>query len=69
MRDRRSPRKDAQGRATESRGPHVLLVAWLNRKQGLTERYRDTVNGTGTVRAGLKELRLKNAKNGMVEQE
>jgi hypothetical protein len=46
-----------------------LLVAWLNRKQGLTERYRDTVNGTGTVRAGLKELRLKNAKNGMVEQE
>ena len=64
MRDRRSPRQDA----TESLGPHVLLVAcsWLNRKQGLTERYRYTVNGTGTVRAGLKELRLK---NGMAEQE
>ena len=46
MRNRRSPRQDPEGRATESRGPHVLLVAWLNRKQGLTERYRDTVNGT-----------------------
>ena len=43
MRDRRSPRQDAEGRATESFGPRVLLVAWLNRKQGLTERTPSTV--------------------------